>query len=350
VVGRGFALNENLSVVVIGAGAIGSSVAGWVSPKYGNLFLLTRGESTEIIRKQGLKFYLKGQQDNAVQIPIKIIESLSEISPPDIVIITVKNYDLESTATLLKEQLKGHAPIIVALENGVENQQILPKYFTKIIYGVICFNAWRDAPGKVGHQKTGYLILGTPRNDLQAEQQHVAAILRSGMDCTLTNRLEDAVHCKLVINLVNALASLVGFQQESMTSFDDFSHTITKLMWEGIQVVKANGFKEHKLGKIPSWGTIQMGAILPTLVTSFLYKFISQEEVGLNSTAQDLLAGKTTTELESLNGYMLKLAKKVRIAMPINQAIYEIAKERVGPNFQPMNRKELLSEIHKRLK
>ncbi len=333
----------------MGAGAIGSSVTGWVAPKYDKLHLLARGESADIIRKQGLKFYLKGEQASAVPIPIKIIESLKEISPPDIMVIAVKNYDLESTAASLREQLGTHQPIIVALQNGIENQRVLPKYFAKIIYSVVCFNAWRDEPGKIGHQKHGYLILGTPLNDLQTEQQQVAAILNMGMICTLTNRLEDAVHCKLSTNLSNALAALIGFQELPMASFDAFTHMIAKLIWEGITVIKANGFKEHKLGNLPSWRALRMSATLPAVLISALYRFRALEEVGLNSTAQDLLAGKTTTELESLNGYMLTLAKKAGLSMPINQAVYEIAKERFGPNFQPMTKRELLTDIHKRL-
>jgi 2-dehydropantoate 2-reductase len=342
-------LDEKLSLVVVGAGAIGSSVTGWIAPKYDRLFLLARGETAQVIKNQGLKFYLKGKEANATPISVKIIESLDEISPPDIIVLAVKNYDLEATAATLREQLGSHQPTVVALENGVENQRILPKYFTKVIYGVVCFNAWRDAPGRVGHQKRGYIILGTPQNDLQTEQQQVAAILRLGLDCILTNRLEDAVHCKLVFNLANALAALVGFQEQPMKSFDALAHMTVRLIWEGIQVIKAAGFNEHKLGNMPSWGVIRLSAILPRSVTAVFYRFTAHEELGLNSTAQDLLAGKSTTELESLNGYMLTLAQKAGLPMPINQAIYEIAKERFGPDFQPMTETELLAAIQKRL-
>ncbi|MGD0330606.1 MAG: 2-dehydropantoate 2-reductase [Nitrososphaeria archaeon] len=296
-------LDEKLSFVVVGAGAIGSSVTGWISPKYDRLFLLARGESAEVIRNEGLKFYLKGEQANAAPISVKIVESLDEISPPDIIVITVKNYDLEATAAGLREQLGSHQPIVVALQNGVENQRILPRFFTKVIYGVVCFNAWRDGPGRVGHQKRGYITLGTLRNDLQTEQQQVAAILRLGLDCNITNRLEDAVHCKLAINLTNALAALIGFQEWPLRSFDALTHMSVRLIWEGIQVIKAAGFKEHELGNIPSWSVIRMSAMLPRSVTSVFYRLAVREELGLNSTAQDLLAGKTNTELESLNGY-----------------------------------------------
>jgi len=46
----------------------------------------------------------------------------------------------------------------------------------------------------------------------------------------------------------------------------------------------------------------------------------------------------------------LTLAQKAGVPMPINQTIYEIAKERFGPDFQPMTEKELLFAIQNRLK
>ena len=348
--GKHMQKNEKPSVVVVGGGAIGSSVAAWVSPKYDALSLLARGESAEVIEKQGLSFYLKGGQDKAVLVPIKIIRSLDECPDPDVVVITVKNYDLEATAKMLREQLGSHQPIVVGLQNGVENQQILPRYFSRVVYGVVCFNAWRDGPGKVGHQKRGFVILGTPKNDLQPEMQLVAGILRLGLDCSITDRLEDAVYCKLVINLGNALTSLTGFQEHHMKSFDALTRLTAGLIWEGIRVIQANGFKEHPLGKIPSWSTIRMSATLPRPVTSVFYRFAMREELGPNSTEQDLAAGKANTELESFNGYMLTLARKVGIPMPINQAVYEIAKERFGPNFKPMPEKELVDAIQRKLR
>jgi 2-dehydropantoate 2-reductase len=347
---RGKVMLLDKKLVVVGAGAIGSSVAGWIAPHYERLWLLARGESAAAIKNKGLKFYLKGEEANAVPISIKIIKSLSEISPPYIIFVTVKNYDLDTTARMLRDQLGSHQPIIVALENGVENQLVLPRYFTKVIYGVVCFNAWRDGPGRVGHQKRGYIILGTPLNDLQPEQREVAAILRLRLDCSLTDRLEDAVHCKLAVNLTNVLMTLVGFQKVPVRSFDEVAQMSARLIGEGIQVLQAAGFKEHELGRIPSWSTIRLSVRLPASVTKVFYRYAVREELGMNSTSQDIFAGKATTELESLNGYMLKLAQKVGVPMPINQTVYEIAKERFGPDFQPMTEKELLTAIQNRLK
>ena len=205
-------MEEKPNVLIIGAGAIGLSLAGWIFPyNNNNLRLLARGESLSAIKSQGLRLYQIGQKTKTKPLSAKAIESLNQIPPPDIIIITVKNYDLDQIAKMLKNQLGNNSPIIATFQNGIENQKILPKYFSKIIYGVVCYNAWREGPGQAAYVKKGYLIIGTPTNDLQLELKSVKNILEPGIECTITDRLWDAVHCKLAINLINALMAISRF-------------------------------------------------------------------------------------------------------------------------------------------
>jgi 2-dehydropantoate 2-reductase len=341
-------LEKPLNVLIVGAGAIGSSITGWIFPHNTNLHLLARGESVDAIRSHGLRLYQIGKEITTDPIPVKVIESLNEIPPQDIIIITVKNYDLDRTAETLKQQLGNQQPIIVTLQNGVENQQILPKYFSRAIYGVICYNVWREGPGKVAYVKRGHLIIGTPTNDLQPELQRVKDTLKTGLECTITNRLQDASHCKLAINLINALMALVGFRKRSIESEKILVHMTTRLLGEGIEVLQAAGFKEHKLGSLPSWRDIQIAVNIPESPTNPLHDFIINR-VGPTSMTQDVFGEKPTTELESLSGYMLELAHKVGVPMPINQAIYEIAKEQFCPGFTPIQEIDLWEMINNRI-
>jgi 2-dehydropantoate 2-reductase len=341
-------LEEKPNVLVVGAGAIGLSITGWIFSHNKNLHLLARGESVNAIRSHGLRLYQIGQEATTAPIPVKVIESLDEVPPPDIIIITVKNYDLDKTAQTLWHQLGNCRPIIASLQNGVENQQILPKYFSKAIYGVVCYNAWRDGVGKVSYVKRGHLIIGTLRSDLRTELQTVEDVFKPGLDCSVTNRLQDAVHCKLAINLINALMALVGFRKRSIESEKILVHMTTRLLEEGIQVLQAAGFKEHYLGSLPSWSDIRIAVDIPESTANPLYDFIVNR-VGPTSMTQDVFGGKTTTELESLNGYMLELARRVGVPMPINQAIYEIAKERFCSGFRPIEEIDLWEMINNRI-
>ncbi len=342
-------MREDLRVVIVGAGAIGSSIAGWIAPKYENLFLLARGETLNVINKIGLKSYLKGERFTSTPFPVHAIGSLAEIAQSDVIVIAVKNYDLDTVCQELRAYLGNREPIVVALQNGVQNQQILPEYFARVVYGVICYNAWRDGPGEVGHQSRGYIILGTPANDLQDEVQAVASIFRLGLECVTTDRLRDAAHCKMVINLANALMTLVGFQRRPIKSFNLLMRMTLKLYSEGIHLLQTSGFHEHNLGPVPSWRLIRIGATLPTFMTGILYR-LSTEKLGLNSMAQDVFGGKTNTELEALNGYMLNLSQQKGFPTPINETIYEVAKKRFGPNFQPLSEQELWDIIKQKVR
>jgi ketopantoate reductase len=120
-------------------------------------------------------------------------------------------------------------------------------------------------------------------------------------------------------------------------------------MWEGVQVVQAAGYKENRIGILPPWSFLKMGTKLPAFITAFGYK-INAKKLGLNSMSQDVFGGKTTTEIDSLTGYLLSLAHKTGFPAPINEVVYECAKERFVPDFQPMTETELWNLIQKKKK
>jgi len=336
------------NIVVVGAGAIGSTLVGWLFPHYTNIYLLARGEGARVIKEQGLRLYPKEKSDEIVTFKVNVIESLTEIANPEILIIAVKNYDLDATSRELRAQLGSAEPIVVGIQNGAKNQSILPQYFTKVLYGVISFNAWRDAPGVIGHDPTGYIVLGTPTNDHVEELKLVSQLLNLGLHCSITDRLQDAVHTKLIINQANALMTIVGFQQRPIKSFKILIKLTLSLFLECIQLVQAAGFHEYRIGKLPSWKFVQFGAKMPAGLATVFYK-MNSKKVGLNSMSQDVFGGRTNTEIESLTGYMIELAHRTNFPAPINETIYEIAKERFGPNFKPISEIDLWEKVQQRI-
>ncbi len=202
------ATTENPSLLVFGAGAIGATVGGWLAVRHAQVHFFARPETARLLREEGLTLY-SDNDDAALQtVSVNVVDRLDDLPCPGVIVLAVKNYSLDAAAKALRDAY-GDAPIIVALQNGVDNQRILPAYFSKVIYGVVAYNAWKDSPTVVGYQKRGPLILGTPDNSLQAEQQTVAEFLNRGVKTVLTPRFQDAAHCKLVLNLTNSLTTLV---------------------------------------------------------------------------------------------------------------------------------------------
>lgn len=326
-----------MKIVFFGTGAIGASVGGWVAPHHQNTWFVDQGPVKYALQNKGITVYEGGRERETIEhCQVNVIEDLNELKDADVIVLGVKNYSLEPVAGMIKE-IAGDRPLIVSMANGAENQQVLPRYFSKVIYCVISYNAWMDEPVVVGYQKRGPLILGTPDNKLTDEMQQLAAIFNRGVETVVTPHLEDAVHCKIIVNLTNSLTTLVGHGFREISDMDIFQKLLTNTLYEGVRVVKAAGYHECKLGGMPSWGKMTAGARLPQLVTRSMFRKNVSKMV-MSSMSQDIIQrGGTDSELESLNGYMLSLARKNGVRVPYNQAIYDLCKSSFKPGFEPLD-------------
>ena len=246
-------------ILFIGAGAIGASVAAWVAESYKSVWIMGRGEAQDALRKDGITTYdfaAPAETRRTVRIPT--VTRPGEIADVDIVVLAVKNYGLEAVAKQVRDEL-GDRPIIVSLANGIDNQRILPKLFSKVIYGVVVHNARRDAPVVVGFQDKGPLLIGTLDNTLGAEREMVRSILARGCPTEIVDRMQDAVHTKIVINLTNALDALVGRGWRPLSDLAVYQQLLSQTLWEGVRIVRAAGFREHRIPGLPSFALLGPG-------------------------------------------------------------------------------------------
>ena len=234
--------NDELTIVIYGIGGIGATLGGWLSQKNDNVYLLTRGDNARALKSNDL--ILKNiVSDNIETIKVNVIEDLNEIQNIDVVVITVKNYDLGEVAKDIFDKL-GNNPIVVGLQNGFENQRILPKYFTKIVYAVVVQSGWREEPGIFGTRGKGYLTLGTPENRNLEISEKIAKILNLGIPTKTTQQFQDAAHSKLIINLSNATFTLISSELKDDDAIFKLWNIFMNVYLEGVEVVKAAGYKE----------------------------------------------------------------------------------------------------------
>jgi 2-dehydropantoate 2-reductase len=339
---------RDLNVVVYGSGVIGSTVGAWLAPYYDRLCLVDRPEVVASLRQTGLRVYPQGGEASAATVHPRLATRLDDGPPPDVILLAVKNYHLEQAARDIREQV-GDRPIVVGLQNGVENRQLLPRHFSKVLYGVVSYNAWGDGPGRVGYQKRGPLVIGAPGDTLHTEAADLARILDLGVPTVLTDHIEDAAHSKLVINLTNSLTTLIGHGQREISDRALFQKLLSGLTWEGVEVVKAAGYEECGLGGMPSWNLIWAASHLPTTITRPLFEKNVKKMV-ISSMAQDVVQRRSRdTELESLNGYLLGLADRHRVPAPINRAVYDLCKrEFARAHFAPLDVGEVWAAVEAR--
>ena len=253
--------------------------------------MLDVGEIAAAMRDFGVTVYEIGNPERTRRtVKVHVAERLSDGRDVDIVVLAVKNYSLEDVARKTREEL-GDRPIVVSMANGRDNQDILPRYFSRAIYCVVGYNARRDKPVVVGYQKKGPLLIGTPDNSLPAELRLVQGTLVPGCPTEIVDRLQDVVHTKIVMNLTNALDALVGQGFQPISNFPVYQHLLSQTLWEGVQVVQAAGYREHRISGMPSFALLHLSALLPGWATRPLFRLKLRTMVMASMTQDVALRG-----------------------------------------------------------
>lgn len=327
---------EANKLVFVGAGAIGGSVAAWVAESRPQVYCFDRPEILDAIEARGIAHYDGAAGPGSARtVKVGVLRDLGGLGEEDVLIFGVKNFSLDAVAGDAARRTGGR-PLALSMANGLENQEILPRHFRRCAYAVVGYNAWLDAPGVVGWQNRGPLVLGSPDPALGPELQALAAELATGVEVVVTDRLADAAHSKLVVNLINTITTLVGQGYRPITDIPAMQRLVSQTLYEGVRVVKAAGFREFHVGNMPGFSKIRASATLPPFLTRSMFRKSLAKMVRSSMSQDVLLRGGTITELDSLTGYIVGLAAKTGMGAPWNEGLYRIAKEAFAkPGFTP---------------
>ena len=336
---------QDLKLVILGAGAIGGSLAAWTAQHHAQTCLLARGEAAETIAARGLTLYPGDSPAQSETIPVQVIRDLREVPDADVVFLAAKLYDLESAAQQVQAAL-GSRPLIVSLQNGIRAQQVLPRYFPRVVYSVVAYNAWLDSPDRIGYQRKGPLILGTLDNSLPEDLHALSALLGQGLEVRISANIRDAAYCKLALNMTNAVTTLLGLDLSKISDLDLYQNILAGAIYEAVQVIRAAGVREQDLSPLPTWKTLWAAARLPHFLTRRTYRR-NLRHMNLSSMAQDVYRRKSAlTELDDLNGEILRMADQYHVPVPINRAVDRLCRQHfANPDFQPLDVRTVWREV-----
>jgi 2-dehydropantoate 2-reductase len=337
--------SEGTEIVIYGAGSIGATVGGWLAAAGIPVVFVVRPQRAQALNLEGLQLYQVGRKAAARTISIHAVSDLSTVPGARIIVLAVKNYDLELAARDIKEKLKCE-PVIVALQNGVDNQSVLRRHFTKVIYGVIQYNAWRDADNIFGYQAVGPIRLGVLDESLTAQRDEVVSLFAKAFRCIAEPRITDAAKCKMLFNLSNSITALVGLGVRDIKDIGALRGSIADVIYEGMQILQAAGVQEVRLPGGGNWTTVRAMKFLPGFIINRSFRK-KMEHFQMSSMVQDVyVAKRRVTELESLNGYFVRLAESVGFDARYNKALYRITKAWLDQaDRRPMDEVELWSRL-----
>jgi 2-dehydropantoate 2-reductase len=331
--------------VVYGAGAIGGTVGGWLAEAGVPVTFVARPVAAKLLNEQGLRLYEHGHQSNARTVRVTAVTDFADVADAEIVVLAVKNFDLDGAASDIRSKLH-HEPLVVALQNGVDNQSILPGHFRRVVYGVLGYNAWCDGANEFGYATRGPVLLGVTDESLVADRDRLVALFSKGFDCRAEERITDAALCKMLFNLMTAIMAVVGVGVREVEDYGAFKDCVVHVLYEGVQVLQAAGVREVRITSGGSWASVRALRFLPGFVSSRIVRNILRR-FHMTSMAQDVyVAKRSVTELESLNGYFVRLADSSGVAAPYNRKLHRIMREWLAQGeIHPMHERELWARL-----
>lgn len=302
-----------MSIAIMGAGAIGSVIGGMLARQGHRVTLVGRKSHMDAISKSGL--HISGIWGNHAVLNLDAVTS-----PPheymDIVFLTVKSFD---TATSARDALSMMGPdtMVVSMQNGLGNVETLAGIAGKdrTIGAMAIFGAIIPEPGSV---KVTVIASET----LVGEMNHpptprVEAIARMLDDAgipakTSANTMRDIWHKALYNIALNPLSALLEVPYGDIADNPNTRWLIEKMISEAFQVAGACG--------------IDLGLESPEEYLKILWdQKLPPTREHRSSMLQDILRGKRT-EIDFINGAVVRLGEEYGIETPNNTALVRIVK------------------------
>lgn len=299
------------SVAVVGAGAVGSYFGALLSRAGHAVTLIARPAHVDAIHRDGLQLNKAG---NVESIRVAASIELSTVRDADLVLFCVKSNDSASVAQQIAPYLAPHA-LILSLQNGVDNAAVITRHVPQAVIPAVVYVATAiTAPGCVVHHGRGDLVIGSikPQRLIEPDQT-----LRELVDFFATAeipvRICDDVMAELWVKLLvncayNAISGLSQQPYGKLAGLSEILVTQAAVVREVIAVAKADGV------------ALAVSASMQA-VTQIAAAMAGQK----SSTAQDM-ARRKPSEIDHLNGFIVRRGLELGVPTPVNQTLHALVK------------------------
>lgn len=290
-----------MKIAVMGAGAVGCYYGGLLARAGHEVVLIGRPQHVEAIQRDGLFMETLSFKE---YVPIHTCADASGIANARLVLCCVKSTDTDNAAIQMAPYLAPDA-LILSLQNGVDNAERLKTGLKNEIGSAIVYVASEMAgPGHVKHHGRGELVIGV--SDFSDELLDL--FTNAGIPTQLSDNLTGALWAKLILNCAyNALSAITQLPYGRLMQAEGVENVMRDVVQECLAIAQA-----EKVTLSPDlWESIvQIAHTMPSQ---------------LSSTAQDLARHKPS-EIDHLNGYIVRKGKSLGIPTPANQVLSTLVK------------------------
>jgi 2-dehydropantoate 2-reductase len=300
-------------IVVVGLGGVGGyfgfkiNQANETSEKY-KVSFIARGETYDKVKENGLTLLSPEHPDNSTH-PDAVEQHISDIKNPDLVLICVKEYDLENVCRQLKEVINDDT-VLLPMMNGADIYDRIRKLIPDhtVLPTCIYVASHIKERGTVEHKgKAGKMIVGRDPQHFSSDVNWIVDLLKeSKIDFDFKdNSLTDIWTKFFFIASFGMVTAKHNSSIGTVCADEQQKYEASEIMKE-IQQIAAQ--KE-----IP----LQDDIIEATFTKASTFPFETPTSLQL-----DIHSGKKDNELELFAGAILKYGADLGIETPFTQKIY----------------------------
>ena len=313
-----------MKITVLGAGAIGSLVAGYLKLKGEDVCLVARPEAAKEIRQNGLKISgVRGESKVLIDSYDMVVEK------PELLILATKTQDIEDA---LKDNLGFiKDSIILTTQNGMRAEEIVSKYLPKenIKSSIVMFGATYLESGKVVHNFEGSWILGSMYEAHTDERLiSLSMVLDKAFPALISENIKGMKYLKIFVNANNCIPAILGMSMQEAFSDLEISRISIQIWKEGFQIidklgidlVSLPGFPLENLTKLTAMPAEEAAKIFSGIMTK-----LSKDPL-YGSILQSIKRGRGS-EIDYINGEFVKLAEENNLSTPLNRTLVDLVHE-----------------------
>lgn len=298
-----------MKIVIVGPGAMGCLFSAYLSKSKEDVWLLDKSrENAAKIKQQGI--VVEGVSGNW-RTSVKITADVKDIEKSDLVLICVKAYNTKD-AVVLSMPFINDGTKVMTLQNGIGNVEIIADLIghEKVIAGVTNQGATLLGCGHIRHAGKGETVAGRIDGKIPVEMRAIREVFnKSGLQLRLSRDINGLLWSKLIINTgINALTAITRLPNGRLVEYEGTRRILKDAVTEAVRIAKRKRVKliyDDPLAKVESVCEATAG--------------------NRSSMLQDVLRNKRT-EIDFINGVILRHAQEFGIAVPVNSLLVDLIK------------------------
>ena len=321
------------TVLVMGAGNIGCWLGGRLQAAGAQVHLVGRPRMLQALADHGLT--LTDREGVQLQLPaasLQLHHSVPTGLQPDLVLLCVKSGATATAAAELAQALPA-GTLVLSMQNGISNADVAQAAAPGLLLlrGMVPFNVAELGPGRLHRGTDGQL----------AAQAHpgLAACLAwfdaAGLPLALHDDLLPVQWGKLLLNLNNAVNALSGLPLREQLLDADCRMCTAGLISETLYLLKQAGIRPARLGPARP-GMLPRVLRLPTPLFRLVARRMLRIDDKARSSMADDLARNRPTEIDAIQGEVLRLATRLNQLAPCNARISQLVRA-WSPRSQPLS-------------